>query len=69
MAVYRTRDGDMLDVICLSYYGQADGYLESVLAANPGLADIGPIYSAGLLIELPDLPAQPQSQSAIRLWS
>jgi phage tail protein X len=41
MATYRTRDGDMLDAICLSYYGQADGYLESVLTANPGLADIG----------------------------
>ena len=69
MATYRTRDGELLDAICLSYYGQSGGYVESVLAANPGLAEIGPVYSAGLLIELPDLPAQPQSQESIRLWS
>lgn len=69
MAVYRTRDGDMLDVICLAFYGHADGYLESVLAANPGLANIGPVYTAGLLINLPNLPNQPASQGSIRLWS
>lgn len=69
MAIYRTRDGDMLDAICLDYYGQAEGYLESVLAVNPGLAEIGLTYSAGLLIDLPDLPAQKQSQASIRLWS
>jgi phage tail protein X len=40
MATYRTRDGDMLDAICLSYYGQADGYLESVLTANPSLQNL-----------------------------
>ena len=69
MATYRTRDGELLDAICWSYYGQTGGYVESVLAANPGLADIGPVCSAGLLIELPDLPAQRQSQETIRLWS
>lgn len=69
MATYRTRDGDMLDVICLSYYGQTDGYLESVLTANPGLADMGPVYPSGLLIELPNLSEQNRSQETIRLWS
>ncbi len=69
MATYRTRDGDMLDAICLSYYGQADGYLESVLTANPGLADMGPVYPSGLLIELPNLSEQKRSQESIRLWS
>jgi phage tail protein X len=69
MATYRTRDGDMLDAICLSYYGQVDGYLESVLTANPGLADMGSVYSSGLLIELPNLSEQNRSQETIRLWS
>ncbi len=69
MATYRTRDGDMLDAICLSYYGQAHGYLESVLTANPGLADMGPVYPSGLLIELPNLSEQNRSQETIRLWS
>lgn len=69
MATYRTRDGDMLDAICLSYYGQADGYLEFVLTANPGLADMGPVYPSGLLIELPNLSDQNRSQETIRLWS
>ncbi|WP_406566441.1 tail protein X [Aestuariirhabdus haliotis] len=69
MATYRTRDGDMLDAICLSYYGQADGYLEPVLTSNPGLADMGPVYPSGLLIELPNLSEQNRSQETIRLWS
>ena len=69
MAVYRTRDGDMLDTICLAYYGQAGRYVEVVLSANPGLAAVGPVFPAGVLINLPDLPHLNQRQNTIRLWS
>jgi phage tail protein X len=67
MTTYRTKDGDTLDWICNRNYGRTSGAVEAVLEANKGLADLGPIYTAGLLITLPDLPAA-QQQTTIRLW-
>lgn len=68
MAIYRTKDGDMLDVICVAYYGQAGRYVESVLDANPGLAELGVVFSSGTLIELPDLSELNAGKPVIRLW-
>lgn len=64
---YSCRDGDMLDQICQRYYGRAAGAVEAVLEANPGLATMGPVYNAGTLIVLPDLPAT-VSKPTVRLW-
>lgn len=64
---YRTRDGDMLDDICWRHYGRQSEAVESVLDANPGLADLGPVYTTGTLITLPDL-ADPTAVSPVRLW-
>jgi phage tail protein X len=68
MAMYRTKDGDMLDVICLAHYGQSGRYVESVLDSNPGLAELGPVFSLGVFIELPDIPELKSRSSSIRLW-
>ncbi len=68
MAIYRTKDGDMLDAICLAHYGQVTHVEERVLKANPGLAKLGPVYSAGLLIELPALDLNPPKANIVRLW-
>jgi len=68
MTMYRTSDGDVLDVICLRFYGSASGYLEMVLAANPGLAERGPKLPADILITLPDIPSLPSAKRTIRLW-
>jgi phage tail protein X len=38
-----------------------------VLAANPGLAALGPVYPAGVLITLPPLPV-PVEAGQVRLW-
>ncbi len=65
-ATYRTLAGDVLDWICWRYYGRQSGAVESVLAANVGLAERGPIYPAGVIIALPDL-AEPVRQPT-RLW-
>lgn len=65
--LYRTRDGDMLDAICWLHYGRQSGAVEAVLEANPGLADLGPVYSTGTLITLPDL-APPAPVPLVRLW-
>jgi len=67
MLTYRTSDGDMLDWICSKHYGRTSGAVETVLAANPGLADLGPVYEAGTLILLPELPAAELS-AAVKLW-
>ena len=67
-SIYRTIDGDMLDVICLSHYGHAHRYVEAVLNANPGLADQGPILEADTLILLPELTELSHQKAAVRLW-
>jgi len=64
----RTIDGDMLDVICLNHYGHARRYVESVLNANPGLADQGSVLSAGITIVLPELTELHHQEAAVRLW-
>ena len=62
-----THDGDVLDDLVWQHYGRSD-VLAAVLEANPHLALMPPVLSAGLLIELPDLPL-PVEASVIRMWS
>jgi phage tail protein X len=64
---YRTKDGDMLDAICYKFYGRQAKAVEIVYEANRGLADVGPVFQAGLIIELPEIPAV-DTVAAIRLW-
>ena len=64
---YVTADGDVLDEICWRRYGREDG-VPTVLAANPRLADAGPVLPAGVLLVLPELPASPRALPAERLW-
>jgi len=64
---YRTRDNDVLDRICWRYYG-SESTVVDVLAANPGLADIGPVYASGVMITLPDLPEPDSAQTIVKLW-
>lgn len=68
-ATYTCIEGDMVDAICLAYYRESAGYTEAVLAANPGLASIGPRLPAGTVVLLPDIQA-PIAKSAkiVRLW-
>ena len=66
---YLTRDGDVLDQICFEYYGNTIGMVEAVLAANPHLADLGPIYQVGTTITLPDLADPPKTATVIKLWN
>lgn len=63
---YRTIDGDMLDAICKAQLG-SESHVPAVLTANPGLAALGPVYPAGVLIVLPELAA-PVAAGQIRLW-
>lgn len=70
MPTYITIQGDRLDRICKSHYGsERGGTVERVLDANPGLAALGPIYSAGIEIELPDIASTVQTVEVVHLWS
>lgn len=62
-----THDGDVLDALVWQHYGRSD-VLSAVLEANPHLAQRPPVLSAGLGVELPDLPL-PVEEPVIRLWS
>ncbi|HGH3389916.1 TPA: tail protein X [Citrobacter freundii] len=68
---WRTTDGDMLDDICRRHYGRAglNQSLAAVLEANPGLADFGPVYPAGVEIILPDWVYEPEEKEVFQLWS
>lgn len=67
--IYLTRDGDMLDLICFDHYGPdaLNQSVTAVLEANPGLADQGAMFPAGLSITLPDWTPL-AVQSAVQLW-
>lgn len=64
---YTTIDGDRLDWICARHYGAVTGFVEEVLKANAGLADLGCVYDEGVRIFLPEKPA-PIIKQSIKLW-
>jgi len=71
-STYITRQGDMVDAIARIAYGtEHNGNTEALLAANPGLADLGPTLPEGLTILLPVLPttAAPATIATVDLWS
>ena len=68
MATYRTKDGDMIDLICWQYYGKSSGTVEAVLEANRFIADEGERLPSGMIITLPDLPASITEQKTVNLW-
>lgn len=66
---YLTRQGDILDDVVFRFYGDTERRIvETVLEANRGLADHGPILPAGLTITLPDRNPEPPAETLTRLW-
>lgn len=65
---YLSEEGDTLDRIVWKHYGrQSGGLVEQVLAANRGVAALGPTLPLGTKVVLP--PAEePRAQEAVRLW-
>ncbi|WP_213993909.1 tail protein X [Sodalis sp. dw_96] len=59
--------GDTVDALCWRYYGRTQSMVEQVLAANPGLADLGVILPTGTPVELPDIAAAAVRES-YQLW-
>lgn len=67
---YIVSDGDTLESIVWKQYARRDAAaINQVLAANMGIADLGPELPAGWVVALPDL-AQVKSETAVlRLWN
>lgn len=66
-AQYLTRSGDCLDLICLQYYQRADSEtLQAVIRHNYWLREQPAMLPAGLIIELPNLPAP--KPATVTLW-
>lgn len=51
--------GDTLDAICVRYYGRTEGVVEAVLAANPGLAELGAVLPHGTPSNCPTFRPRP----------
>jgi len=67
MKKVRTKQGDVLDQIALKYLGSTS-HVPEIFAVNPGLAAVGPVYQAGLIIDLPEQTAS-NPERVVRLWS
>ncbi|ANI30002.1 MULTISPECIES: tail protein X [Yersinia] len=61
------QQNDTVDALCWRYYGRTAGVTEQVLAANPGLADRGPILPHGYPVTMPDITPAATSQ-LLQLW-
>lgn len=68
MTTYITKDGDTADYIAFKFYGTLGGQaMEQLLAANPGLADRGPLLPGGLTVNLPNIDTTTKVKG-VSLW-
>lgn len=67
MRTVRSVQGDTIDLICLRHYGRTQGVVEAVYAANPALADQGPVLPRNTLVKMPEDVNLNQDES-IKLW-
>lgn len=68
--VYITKGGERVDQIAQEVYGFQVGAVESLLIANPGLADRGYELVEGISIFLPELTSSAPSRTPreVALW-
>lgn len=65
---YTTRQGETVDMACDATYGRTDEVTETVLAANPGLAALGPVLPMGTVIIMPDVADPSLAPKLNQLW-
>jgi phage tail protein X len=61
------QDHEMLDELCRRTTGATADVVEATLAANPGLAMLGPRLPAGTVVQIVVPPKRTKKQ-AINLW-
>jgi len=65
---YVSSEGDVIDLIAFNHYGNtANGQVEAVLVANPGIPELTGVLAAGVRIRLPDLTDNTPIE-AVQLW-
>ena len=62
----RALQGDTVDLLCWRHLGRSGGATEATLAANPGLAALGPHLPTGHEVVLV-VPAQ-RTRALVQLW-
>ena len=67
-ALYRTKQGDVLDRIVWSHYGNKPGALEFALSENPDLRHENAVLTPGQIVRLPEFEAI-AAEPEVRLWS
>lgn len=67
MDTYVTRQGETVDIACLRHYGRTKAVTETVLDANPGLADLGAVLPFGTVIAMPVSPP-PAAPALVKLY-
>lgn len=66
----RANQGETLDALCQRVLGRTAGVTEVAMAANPGLADLGPVLPIGTLVDLPDAVQAAKTETAlVQLWT
>jgi phage tail protein X len=68
MATYTTRQGDTVDLVAWKTAGRTADLTEEILAANPGLAELGPVLPIGTRVTVPDTATDPATPATISLW-
>lgn len=68
MKTVHATQGQLVDDICRSHYGDESTYVEAVLDVNPGLAALGPGLPAGTLVRLPDVTPAQDIRQTVTLW-
>ncbi len=70
MDTVRSIAGDTLDALAWRARGLGPADLPAILAANPGIAALGPILPTGTPVILPDIAAPASSvRELVQLWS
>lgn len=65
----RARAGETLDALIWRVRGLGPDDLPAVLAANPGLAALGPVLPIGTIVTLPDAPPATRQRDVVQLWT
>ncbi|MBE0404599.1 tail protein X [Halomonas citrativorans] len=68
MTLVHAEQHDTLDAICYRFYGTTRGVTEQVLAANPWLAELGPVLPHGTPVTMPLISQTTQRAPTVQLW-
>lgn len=64
---YTTKAGETVDLACHRYYGRTAQVSEAVLAANRGVAALGPILPVGTVLLMPPAPVS-KARPLVKLY-